>query len=74
MSLPALGLLTKTLDLEPGWAEAVVPPRPPVVTALGAIVLGTVAHEPGRRGLLLIPLLIGASALLFFLGDLLFPH
>ncbi len=29
------------------------------------------AHEPQRRGLLLVPFLIGASALIFVLGDLL---
>jgi hypothetical protein len=45
-----------------------------LATALGAMVLGAFAREPGRRGLLLIPLLIGASALIFFLGDLLFPN
>ena len=38
------------------------------------MVLGAFAREPGRRGLLFIPLLIGASALIFFLGDLLFPQ
>jgi len=73
VSFPVLGLLTEALGHEQGWApEPVVPLL--FAMALGAMVLGAFAREPGRRGLLLIPLLIGASALIFFLGDLLFPN
>ena len=73
VSFPVLGLLTEALGREQGWApEPVVPLL--VATVLGAMVLGAFAPEPGRRGLLFIPLLIGASALIFFLGDLLFPY
>ena len=73
VSFPVLGLLTVALGLEEGWAEPVVRPAVLLATALGAMVLGAFAREPERRGLLFIPLLIGASALIFFLGDLLFP-
>jgi hypothetical protein len=73
VSFPVLGLLTEALDGAQGWApEPVVPLL--FATALGAMVLGAIAREPERRGLLLIPLLIGASAVMFFLGDLLFPQ
>lgn len=72
VSFPVLGLLTEALGLEQGWAEPVVPLQ--LATALGAMLLGAVAHEPDRRGVLLIPLVIGASALMFFLVDLLFPY
>lgn len=74
VSFPVLGLLTEALGLEHGWAEAAVRPTILLVSGFGAMVLGAVAHEPGRRGLLFIPLLIGASALIFFLYDLLFPY
>ena len=73
-SLPVIGLLTMALGLDSGWAEAAVRPVLLVVTGFGAIVLGALAHEPERRGLLFIPLMIGAGALLFFLGDLIFPE
>lgn len=72
VSFPVLGVLTEALGLEQGWAEPLVPLL--AAAALGAMVLGAFAREPGRRGLLLIPLLIGASALIFFLGDLIFPE
>ncbi len=42
--------------------------------AAGAVAAWALVRKPGRRGLLLIPLLIGAGALIFFLGDLLFPQ
>lgn len=72
LSFPALGLITATLGLEAGWAEPVVPLQ--IGAALGAILLGSVAREADRRGLLLIPFVIGAAALMFFLVDLLFPY
>lgn len=72
LSFPVLGLITAALGLEQGWADPVVPLQ--MAAALGAMLLGAVAREPDRRGLLLIPLVIGASALLFFLVDQLFPY
>ncbi len=73
VSFPVLGLITAVLRLDQGWAEPVAAPLQ-IAVALGAIVLGALAREPQRRGLLLIPLVIGASALMFFLTDLLFPY
>jgi hypothetical protein len=70
-SFPVLALLTVALGLEHGWAEPVVRPALLLATGLGAMVLGAVAREPGRRGLLLVPLLIGEGALTFIVGDLL---
>jgi hypothetical protein len=72
LSFPVLGLITAALGLEQGWAEPVVPLQ--MAAALGAMLLGAVAREPDRRGLLLIPLVIGASALMFFLVSNLFPY
>ena len=72
VSFPVLGLLTEALGSEQGWAPGPVVPLMSAA-ALGAMVLGAFAHEPGRRGLLFIPLMIGASALIFLLGDLVFP-
>jgi hypothetical protein len=73
VSFPVLGLLTEALGLDQGWAPGPVVPLL-AATALAAMVLGAFAREPERRGLLFIPLMIGASALIFFLGDLLFPY
>jgi hypothetical protein len=72
LSFPVLGLITAALGLEQGWAEPVVPLQ--MAAALGAMLLGAVAREPDRRGLLLIPLVIGASALMLFLVDLLLAY
>jgi hypothetical protein len=68
ISLPVVDVLTEVLDLK----HAVSVPLYALVLG-GAIVLGARAHEPGRRGLLFTPLLIGASAVIFFLGDLFVP-
>lgn len=72
LSFPLLGLITAALDLELGWAEPVAGLQ--LAAAIGAVALGAVAREPQRRGLLLIPLVIGTSALMFVLTDLLFPY
>ena len=66
-----VNVLSEVLGLGHGVSE----PLYAVVlgTAVGAIVLGARAREPGRRGLLFTPLLIGASAVIFFLGDLVLP-
>jgi len=71
-SFPLLGLATAVFDLDEGWAEPVLPFQ--LAAALGAVVLGARADEPQRRGLLLIPLVIGAGALMFVVTDLLFPY
>lgn len=72
VSFPVLGVITEVLGLEQGWAQPLVPPL--MLAALSAMVLGAFAREPARRGLLLIPLVIGASAAIFALGEVLAPH
>lgn len=71
-SFPVLWALTLALGLDAGWAEPAVPLQ--MLAVLGAVGLGATAHEPGRRGLLLIPFVIGVAALAFFLGDLIVPY
>jgi hypothetical protein len=39
-----------------------------------AIILGAVAREPGRRGLLVAPAVIGAFVLTFVIGEFAVPH
>ena len=48
----------------------------PLATLLGiaAVVVGARAPEPGRRGLLVVPFLVGVVALTFVLGEALVPH
>ena len=40
-----------------------------VVLAVVACVIGALAPEPGRRGLLVLPLLLGTGALILFLSE-----
>jgi hypothetical protein len=42
--------------------------------AAGVVAAWSLIRGPSRSALLLIPLLLGVSALLFFLGDLVFPE
>ena len=71
ISLPVVNVLTEVLDLK--HAVSVPLYALVLVAAVGAIGLGARAREPERRGLLFTPLLIGASAVIFFLGDLVVP-
>lgn len=45
-----------------------------LASILVAIILGLVAREPGRRGLLVIPAVIGAFVLTFIIGEFAIPH
>lgn len=60
------------LELKQGWGQPIVP----FWFAIGLIaaVLGAVAPEPRRRGLLVIPFMIGAFALVFVVGEVAVPH
>lgn len=59
-------------ELEEGWGQPVMP----VWFVLGSIatVLGAIAPEPRRRGMLVLPLMIGAFALVFVVGEVTVPH
>ncbi|MFA9271595.1 hypothetical protein LRS13_07000 [Svornostia abyssi] len=70
-SFPVLWGITLAFDLGADWLESVIPLQ--LLAGLGAAGLGATAPEPGRRGLLLIPFVIGVAALAFFLGDLIVP-
>ena len=45
-----------------------------LASIITAIILGLMAREPGRRGLLVIPAVIGAFVLTFVLGEVAIPH
>lgn len=72
VSFPVLWTITLIRDVTYGWAEPIIPLQ--AAAGLGAVVLGAVAREPGRRGLLLIPFVLGTVALAFTLGDLIVPY
>ena len=59
-------------DLPEGWGEPIAPVW--LLSGLAALVLGVRAKDPGRRGLLVLPLMIGAAVLTFWLGEILDPH
>jgi hypothetical protein len=60
------------LELEEGWGQPIVPFW--LAIGLIAAVLGAAAPETKRRGLLVIPLMIGAFALVFVVGEVTVPH
>jgi multisubunit Na+/H+ antiporter MnhC subunit len=76
--LPVLGVAGITgawlvgYDLPDGWGQPFVPLW--MATGVAAAILGVVAKEPGRRGILVIPSMIGAFVLIFWLGEILVPH
>jgi hypothetical protein len=76
--LPVVGLSVVAVarligaDLPDGWGEPIVPVW--LATGLGAAALGAAAKERGRRGLLVVPFMIGAFVLIFWLGEILEPH
>lgn len=59
-------------ELKEGWGQPIVP----FWFAIGLVagVLGILASETRRRGVLAIPLMIGAFALTFAIGELTVPH
>ena len=59
-------------DLEQGWGQPIVPFW--MAIGLVAAVLGILAPEARRRGTLVIPLMIGAFALTFAIGEITVPH
>ena len=59
------------IDLPAGWAQPVVPVW--MVATAGAVVFGTLAPEPRRRGLLLLPVVVGAYVLTYWLGEIFDP-
>ena len=56
-----------SLDLAAGWGEPIVPFW--VLTGVSAVIAGAVTREPGRRGLLVVPLMLGAVVLVFLVGE-----
>lgn len=70
-SFPVLWGITLAFDLDADWLESVIPLQ--MLAGTAAAGLGATAREPERRGLLLIPLVIGVAALAFFLGDMIVP-
>jgi hypothetical protein len=60
------------LDLPEGWGQPLVPIW--FVTSVTACVLGFLAREPRRRGVLVLPFLVGAFVLVFWIGELAVPH
>lgn len=70
-SFPVVWGITLAFDLDADWLDSVIPLQ--VLVGLATAGLGATAREPGRRGLLLIPFVIGVAALAFFLGDLIVP-
>jgi hypothetical protein len=59
-------------DQPEGWGQPIAPFW--MAAGLAAAILGIVAKEPGRRGVLVVPFMIGALVLTFWLGEILVPH
>jgi hypothetical protein len=76
--LPVVALLVTAIaalagaKLEEGWGEPIMPVW--FIVGAGAAVLGAIAPEHRRRGLLVLPLMIGAFALVFLIGEFTVPH
>ncbi|HEU0246760.1 MAG TPA: hypothetical protein VFR38_06695 [Gaiellaceae bacterium] len=60
------------LDLPDGWGQPLAPVW--LVTSFAAGVLGVVAREPGRRGILVLPFMVGAFVLVFWIGEVAVPQ
>ncbi len=58
--------------LPDGWGQPIAPVW--LATGLAAAILGALAGERGRRGLLVVPFMIGAFVLTFWLGEILDPN
>jgi hypothetical protein len=59
-------------ELEEGWGQPIMPVW--FVVGFIATVLGATAPEPRRRGVLVLPLMIGAFAFVFVVGEITVPH
>lgn len=76
--LPVVGLSVTAVawlagfDLPDGWGEPLTPVW--MLTGVAAGALGVVAREPGRRGILVVPFMIGAFVLVFWVGEVAVPH
>jgi len=76
--LPAIGLSVTIVawlagvGLPDAWGQPLVPAW--VLIGVVAGLLGAVAREPGRRGLLVVPFMLGALVLVFWVGELVVPH
>ena len=74
--LPVMGGIAALLSLvgtklSVGWGEPYMPFW--VCSGLAAFGLGVVADEPHHRGLLVLPLMLGATVLTFVFGDIVQP-
>ncbi|HVA30779.1 MAG TPA: hypothetical protein VMU58_05885, partial [Gaiellaceae bacterium] len=58
--------------LSEGWGQPMMPFW--FLSGLASAALGVAAKESGRRGILVIPFMIGALVLTFWLGEFLVPH
>lgn len=59
-------------EFEESWGQPIMPVW--FVIGFIAMVLGAIAPEPRRRGVLVLPLMIGAFALVFVVGEITVPH
>jgi tellurite resistance protein TehA-like permease len=78
LSLPVIAAIAAGIAWAVGVDDPAVIAQPLVplwtLASLAAAVLGTTAHEPGRRGILVVPFMLGAFVLVFWLGEALVPH
>jgi hypothetical protein len=75
--LPVMGGIAALLSLvgtklSVGWGEPYMPFW--IASGLGALGLGVIADEPHHRGLLVLPLMLAATALTFVFGDIVQPN
>ena len=59
---------------EPRRAERPEPALLWMLAGLAAAVLGATAPEPGRRGLLVLPFMLGALVLVVWVAEAIIPH
>jgi len=77
LMLPAMGIVEAGArligsGLQVGWGQPVMPFF--WLATAGSVILGAVSREPGRRGLLMLPVILAALVLAFVLGDILLPE
>jgi hypothetical protein len=76
--LPVLAAVAAGIAWAVGIDEPALLAQPLVplwtLAGLAAAVLGATAREPGRRGILVVPFMLGALVLVFWLGEALVPH